>query len=94
MAVSVILGFILVSLCIFLEVMSVKSSSSAISSRFGGSEKAFAEIAGFCTPCLAGLVPPWEQCTSAATTAFQLPEGHITAEGGLALLGPDCLSFS
>jgi hypothetical protein len=70
LAVSIILGFILVLLCFFLEVMTVKSSTSAISSRFGGSEEAVAGTAGFCTPCLVALVPPWEQCTSAATTTF------------------------
>jgi hypothetical protein len=51
------IGFIFVLLCLFLVVMTVKSLSSAISSRLGGSEEAFADNAGFCAPCLAALVP-------------------------------------
>lgn len=44
--------------------------SSAISSRFGGSEEAVADDSCFHAPCLATLVPPWEQCTFATTVTF------------------------
>jgi hypothetical protein len=53
-----------------LVVMTAKSLSSAISSRSGRSVEALADNAGFCAPCLAALVPPWEKCTSAATVTF------------------------
>jgi hypothetical protein len=46
--------------------MTVKSLSSAISSRFGGSEAALADDAGFCMFYLIALVQPWEKSTSAA----------------------------
>jgi hypothetical protein len=61
-------GFIFYLLCIFLVVMTVKSLSSTISCRFGGSEEVFVDNAGYCAPCLAASVPPWEQ--SAATVKF------------------------
>jgi hypothetical protein len=74
--------------------MTVKSLSSAFSSGLGGSEAALADNAGFCMSCLTALVPPWEQCTSAATVTLWWPEGHITGEADLALLGSECLWLS
>jgi hypothetical protein len=68
--VVVVVGFMGVFLCFFLVVMTVKSLSTAISSRFGGSEVALADTVGFCKPCFTALVPPWEQCTSAATVTL------------------------
>jgi hypothetical protein len=67
MAVSDTVGFTFVLICPFLVVFTMKSLSSAISSRLGGSEEALADNAGFCARGLTALVPPWEQCTSAAT---------------------------
>lgn len=84
MAISSMIGFIFVLLCILLVVMTVKSFP-AISCRFGGSEEAFADNAGYYAPCLAASIPPWEQ--SAATVAFRLPEEHTTDEALLALHG-------
>jgi hypothetical protein len=46
--------------------MKMESLSTAISSRFGGSGKALADIEGFCMPCLTA----WEECTSVTTTTF------------------------
>jgi hypothetical protein len=51
MEISVIVGFILVLLCLFLVVMTVKSFSSAISSRCWSSEEAFVDHVGFCATC-------------------------------------------
>jgi hypothetical protein len=60
MAFSVTDGSIFVLLCYFLVVRTVKSLSSVVSSRFGGSEEAVADNTGFCAET---LVPPWEQYT-------------------------------
>jgi hypothetical protein len=70
MAISVMVGYIFVLIYFFLEVLAVKSLSSAVSSRFGGSEQALADNAGFCALCLAALVPTWEQSTSAANVTL------------------------
>jgi hypothetical protein len=64
-AASVTVGFRSDFGCFFLDVMTVKSSPSEISSKLGGSEDALAE-----TRYLSVLVSPWEQCTSASTTTF------------------------
>jgi hypothetical protein len=56
--------------------------------------QALADNVGFCMPCFTTLVPPWEQCTSAATVTLWLPEGHITGEVDLALPGSDCVCVS
>jgi hypothetical protein len=71
-----------------------RKSFSAIPSAFGGSQDVLAEIAVFCTLCLTALVPPREQCTSAATTRFWMRERHITDETVLSLLGSGCLRSS
>lgn len=66
MAISLMVGFIFVLLRFFMVVMKMESLSTAISSRFGGSGKALADIEGFCMPCLTA----WEECTSVTTTTF------------------------
>jgi hypothetical protein len=53
-----------------LVVTTVKSSASAISSMFGGSVEGAVDDAGFCAPSFVAVVPPWEQCISAATVTF------------------------
>jgi hypothetical protein len=69
-SVMVVVVFMGVFLCFCLVVMTVKSLSTAISSSFGGSEVALADNIGFYKPCFTALVPPWEQCTSAATVTL------------------------
>jgi hypothetical protein len=54
----------------------VKSSSSLISSAFGGSAGAPENNAAFCAPSIAAIVSPWEQCTSVTTATFWLPAGN------------------
>jgi hypothetical protein len=67
MEVPDMVGLIFVLLCLFLAVMTVKSLSSAISSRLGGSDTALADNEGFSMLYLTTLVSPWKKCTSAAT---------------------------
>jgi Na+-transporting methylmalonyl-CoA/oxaloacetate decarboxylase gamma subunit len=90
MGVADMVGFIFVLLCLFLMVMTMKSLSSAISSRLGGSEEDHADNIGFCVPYLTALVPPCEKCTSVAPATLCLPEGHITVEADLSLQGSVC----
>jgi hypothetical protein len=67
---SVIVHFNLVSVCLFLEVMTVELSYPSVPLRFCGSEEAVAEAEGLCLPYLSVLVPSWEHCTFADTTTF------------------------
>jgi hypothetical protein len=67
-----------------LGLMTVKSSSPSMAFRCGCSLAAPADDGGSCAPCLVTVVPPWEQCTSAVTVMFWLPEGHATGEADLA----------
>jgi hypothetical protein len=88
--VAVALGFL--RFC--LGVMTVKLSSSSITSRDGCSAGAPADDAGFYASCLVAVVPPWEQCTSAVTVMFWLTEGHATGETDLGVCGTGSLSLS
>jgi hypothetical protein len=74
-------------------VMTVKSSSSSIISRDDCPAGAPADDTGFCAPCLVVVVPPWEQCTSAVTVMFWLPERHGTEDAYLDLCGAGALSL-
>jgi hypothetical protein len=96
MAVSVMVGvFVAIALAVqffFFVVMTVKSSTSSISSRVGESVAG----TGLSGPGLGAMVPPWEQCTSADTVmvVVGVPEGHVTGERDLVLVGLDSLVWS
>jgi hypothetical protein len=65
--------------------MTVKSSSTAISSRFDGSARTPEVETGFCARNVGAIVPPWVQCTSAGTPEV---ETGFCARGVGAIVSP------
>jgi hypothetical protein len=59
------------ALLFFFFAITEKSLSSAILSRFHGSEEVLAD----CVLCISSLVPPWEQRTTASTLTFECQKG-------------------